>query len=137
MKQFYLLIFSCFLFFSCKKAVENVAEDAIVKIMVTGQWRVTKYTKGATDVTTDFSLYSFQFKENRTVDAIKSSAVERTGNWEGNASDLSAPTIYSNFTGASYPLTLLNGTFIVTKTGQTFVEAKMTVGRRRTFYSPG
>lgn len=133
MKSFFILLCSVLLLSSCKKAVEKVAEDAIVKIMVTGQWKVTKYTKGGTEVTGDFSAYSFQFKENKTVEAIKSGSIEQTGTWEGNASDLSAPTIYSNFTAALYPLTLLNGTFLVTKTGQTFVKAKKTVSAEEHF----
>lgn len=128
MKPVFLLLIVSFCFLSCKQTIENVGEDYIVKIMVTGQWRVTKYIKGGVDITNDFSLYSFQFKENRTVDAIKAGSLEKTGTWEGDASNFSAPTIYSNFDSPGYPLSLLNGTFFITNTGQTFVEAKINVG---------
>lgn len=133
MKSFSTLILSLILLSSCKKTVENVAEDIIVKIMITGQWKVTKYIKGGTELTGDFSAYTFQFKENKTVEAIKNGAIEKTGTWEGNATDPSGPTIYSNFTTPPYPLNLLNGTFQVIKTGQTFVEAKKTVSGEEHF----
>lgn len=127
MKNWLLVVVLSFCFVSCKKTIEKAAENAVVQIMVTGQWRVTKYTKASTDITSDFSAYTFQFKENRTVDALKSGVVEKTGTWEGDASNIYAPTIYSNFAGASHPLNLLNGTFLITNSGQTFVEAKITV----------
>lgn len=133
MKYFSLLFCSLMIVTSCKKTIEKAAEDAVVKIMVTGQWKITKYTQGSADITGEFAAYSFQFKENKTVDAIKSGAIEKTGTWEGNATDLNAPTIYANFTNATYPLSLLNGTFLVTKTGQTFVEAKKTVAAEEHF----
>jgi hypothetical protein len=111
-------------FFSCKKAIEEKKEDVIIKIMVSGQWTVSKYMKGDTAVTADFSPYRFQFRENGTVDAIRSNVVEKTGTWVGNAAML---TIYSNFTAAPYPLTLLNGTFRITDSGLNYVEATYTL----------
>lgn len=123
----YLIYFGFFisvLFASCDKAIEDAKEDAIIKIMVNGQWSVTKYIKGDSTVTPDFAGYTFQFYENRTVHAIKNTTVEKSGTWEGDGTAL---TIYSNFINANYPLTLLNGTFQLTNSGQTFVEAKITV----------
>src|SRR4028118_1825989 len=109
---------------SCTKTVEKTKEDAVIQIMVSGQWTVTKYTIGASTVTQDFAGYKFQFYENRTVDAIKNGSLQKSGSWEGNAAAL---TIYSNFAGASYPISLLNGTFKITDSGLTFVEAKLTL----------
>ena len=116
-----LLIIS---FTSCKKAIDKVKENAVIDIMVTGQWYVAKYLKASTDVTADFSGYKFQFYENRTVNAFKNSVVEKTGTWDGNANDL---TITSQFTNATYPLNLLNGTFKWTDSGDNFVVANATI----------
>ena len=111
-------------FTSCKKAIDKVKENAVIDIMVTGQWYVAKYLKASTDVTADFSGYKFQFYENRTVNAFKNSVVEKTGTWDGNANDL---TITSQFTNATYPLNLLNGTFKWTDSGDNFVVANATI----------
>ncbi len=85
---------------SCKKVIDKAKEDAVINIMVDGQWFITKYLKANIDVTNDFTGYKFQFFENRTVDAIKNNAVQKTGTWRGNATAL---TIYSNFANADYP----------------------------------
>lgn len=124
MKQFLLALFFAFTLASCTKTVEKTKEDAVIQIMVSGQWVVTKYTIGASTVTPDFAGYKFQFYENRTVDAIKNGFLQKSGTWEANAAAL---TIYSNFAGAIYPLSLLNGTFKITDSGLTFVEAKLTL----------
>jgi len=118
---FLLLVFSLT---ACKKAIEAAQEDLIVKAMTDGQWRVTKFEKGGTDVTTGFSPYKFQFYANNSVQAINNGSIESTGNWSGNAA---GRTIASNFTNASATLMLLNGTWQVTKNSWTFVEANQTV----------
>jgi hypothetical protein len=103
---------------ACKKTVEKVQEDALVKIITNGQWVVTKFTSGTTDVTSNYGGYRFQFKSDKTVDAIKNGAVEKTGTWDGNAYN---KTIISSFTNASSPLMLLNGTWHVTDSGLSYV----------------
>ena len=124
MKKIPLIILICFAFTNCKKAIENVQEDALIQIMTNGQWSVTSFKKGIDDVTADFSGYKFQFKSNRTVDAIKNNIVEKTGTWDVNAYNRSS---ISNFANATYPLLLLNGTFIITDSGLTYLEANQTV----------
>ncbi len=124
MKNILAFILIVIAFTGCKKTIENAQEDALIQIMTNGQWTVTSYKKGSDDVTADFSGYKFQFKSNRTVDAIKNSAVEKTGTWEGNAYNRS---IFSNFTNAANPLLLLNGTFMITDSGLAYVEANQTV----------
>lgn len=116
------VLFTCMLvaLFSCKKAIENAQEEAVIKAMINGQWSVTKYKKGTSDVTPDFSSYKFQFHENGKVDAIKNNVLEKTGTWTGDANTFS---ISSNFSTTVYPLTLLNGIFQISNSGQTFVEA--------------
>jgi len=93
--------------------------------MTNGQWTVTSYIKGGTDVTTDFAPYKFQFKTNFTVDAINSGTLEKTGTWNADAN---AQTITSAFANATNPLTLLNGTWNITNTTWTSVQANQTVG---------
>lgn len=103
---------------SCKKTVEKIQKDALTQIITNGQWAVTKFTKGTTDITADFSNYKFQFKEDRTVDAINNGTVEKTGTWDGNAS---TRTIVSSFTNASTALMQLNGSWYVNDSGLTYV----------------
>jgi hypothetical protein len=115
-----------FIFLSgCKKAIENKQEDLITKAMTDGQWVITNFTLNGTNITTDFSLYKFKYYSNKTVDAIKSGAVEKTGNWDGNAA---AMTTWASFASASHPLSLINGTWNITNNSWTFVVAKQTNG---------
>jgi len=125
MNRLLLPVILVLLLASCKKAKEKIAEDLIVKAMTDGQWKVTKFVDNSTDITSDYSTYVFQFHSNNTVDAIKNSVPEITGNWDGNASNL---TITSTFSGANYPIDLLNGTWAITNNSWTFVEAKKAVG---------
>lgn len=111
-------------FLSCKKAIEAAQEDIVVKAMTDGQWRVTKFTRDNNDVTSSFASYKFQFRSNKTVEAINNSSTETTGTWNGNASDR---TIASNFSTANATISLLNGTWNITNNSWTFVEATQTV----------
>ncbi len=121
----YLILITCSLF-SCgaKDIQQKAAEDIVVQIMVTGQWTVTAYTKGTADITSDFAPYKFQFQTNRTVDALKNSVLEKSGTWDANST---ARTITSNFTNASSPINLLNGTWTITNSTLTTVEASQTI----------
>lgn len=107
---------------ACNK--EKKAENIVVQAMVNGQWKVTSFNKGGTDVTSSFSSYKFQFKSNFTVDAINNGTVEMTGNWDADAV---AQSITSNFTNAGDPVMLLNGTWAITNNSWTWVEAKQTL----------
>jgi hypothetical protein len=124
MKNYFVIILLACALTACKKATQSVQEDLVVKAMTDGQWRVTKFISGSTDITTDFSLYKFQFKTNNTVDAIKSSSVENSGSWDGDAV---ARTITSSFTNATQTVMLLNGIWQITNNGWTFVEATQSV----------
>ena len=75
--------------------------------------------------TTDYANYKFKYYENKTVDAINNGSVEKTGQWDGNASN---NTTWANFTGAVYPLLLINGTWHIDRNSWTYVEASQTVG---------
>lgn len=125
MKQFAFSLLLLVLFTGCKKNVEKVAEDIVIRAMTNGQWKVTTYTINGSDFSGDFESYKFQFYENKTVDGIKNGVVEKSGTWNGDATNMS---ISSNFTNATHPLILLNGTWMITKNSFTYVEAKQTNG---------
>jgi hypothetical protein len=116
-----LSVLVCLLVFSgCKKAVEKAKENALMDLITNGQWKVSRYTKGTVNVTSNFIDYKFQFHSNGTVDAIKNGSFEKSGTWAGN---LTTRTIDSYFSNANETLTLLNGTWQVKKTSSTHVES--------------
>lgn len=110
---------------SCKKTVEGVAQDLIIQAMTNGQWVITRFTQNNTDITSSFSGYKFQYYANKTVDAIKNGMKERTGNWDGNATTM---TTWADFPGAPVPISLINGTWQITRNSWTFVEANQVNG---------
>ena len=63
--------------------------------------------------------------QNKTVDAINNGTVENTGTWDGNSA---TRTTSANFTGAVYPLNLINGNWNIDRNGWTYVEASQTIG---------
>lgn len=109
----------------CKKTIESIQEDYVIKAMTDGQWRVTSFKRDTADVTAGFSPYKFQFRSDKTVEAISNNVIESKGTWNADAT---AKTIASSFgNGAAATLTLLNGTWRITKNSWTFVEATQTV----------
>lgn len=112
------------LFFLCSCNKEEMTKNAVINAMTSGQWRVASFKDDATDITTDFAPYKFQFKENLTVDAINNAAVEKTGTW---TADANTKTITSTFDNVNAPLILLNGTWKITDNSWAFVEATQTV----------
>lgn len=125
MKKVVLIILGVALITGCKKLIEKKAEDAILNAMTSGDWIVKSFTSNGTDMTADFSPYQFRYFTNYTVDAINNGSVEKTGTWQGDAN---AMTISANFTNATNPLLLLNGTWQITDNSWTYVVATMTVG---------
>jgi len=109
----------------CKKLVEEIQQDLVIKAMTDGQWKITSFTQNGNNITANFSTYKFQYYSNKTVDAINNGSVEKTGTWDGNASTM---TTSANFTGAVTPLSLINGSWHITNNSWTFVEATQTVG---------
>ncbi|RYZ59159.1 MAG: hypothetical protein EOO14_08750 [Chitinophagaceae bacterium] len=108
----------------CKKLKENIQEDIVIKAMTDGQWRVSSFTKGSESKTADFSPYRFQFRSNKTVEAINNGTTEKTGSWEA---DPDSRTITSQFSDAATTVMLLNGTWKITRNSWDFVEATQTV----------
>ncbi len=109
----------------CKKAVQNAQEDLVIKAMTSGQWVVSTFTQNGSDITTNFTGYKFQYYSNKTVDAIKNGSLEKTGTWDGQASTM---TTWANFTNATTPLSLINGSWHIDNNSWTFVVATQTVG---------
>lgn len=125
MKKPLLILVGILLLTSCKQAVENAAENAILNAMTDGQWAITNFTTNGTDITGDFSGYRFQYFRDYHVDAIKNAAVEKTGTWQADAA---AMNISANFPNAIDPLLLINGTWHITDNSWTYVKATMTIG---------
>lgn len=114
----------------CKKTIENIKEDLVIKAMTDGQWKITSFTNGGNDITADFSAYRFKYYSNKTVDAINNGTVEKTGNWDGNSANM---TTWANFNGAVHPLILINGTWNITRNSWTYVEATQNIGGETKF----
>jgi|SRR5689334_14271306 hypothetical protein len=110
---------------ACKKTIQKKQEDLIIKAMTDGQWTVTSFTENGTDITTNFTGYKFQYYSNKTVDAIKNGAVEKTGTWDGDGPTM---TTWANFTNATAPLDLINGSWHINDSGWTYVVATQTTG---------
>ncbi|HVT84383.1 MAG TPA: hypothetical protein VHD35_04230 [Chitinophagaceae bacterium] len=125
MKKILILSTALFIISSCKKAVENILQDAVISAMTNGQWVITSFTDNGNNITSSFSGYKFQYYSNKTVDAIKNGAVERTGSWDGSATTM---TTWANFPSASSPLDLINGTWHIENNSWTFVVASQTNG---------
>ena len=115
---------------ACKKIVQKQEEDALLQLIVSGQWAVSKYTIDTSDVVLMFAPYRFQFKKDFTVDAINNGVVENTGTWNGS---IATRTITSNFPNPNPTLSLLNGTWRVTDSGSDYVEATQTINSKNHF----
>lgn len=121
MHRYLLLLLLLSTFSGCKKIKDNIEEKKVLDFITEGQWKVTTLTKGSADYSADFGGYNFQFKTNNIVDAIKNGTVQKTGSWQGNATNY---TINSSFPAdALHPLPLLNGTWQIVDGGSTFVVA--------------
>lgn len=126
MKKLFSLSFIVLVFLAgCKKNVQQAKEDLVILAMTNGQWKITSFTQNGTPITTDFSSYKFQYYSNKTVDAIKNGTVEITGNWDGNASNM---TTSASFTNPSYPINLINGSWHIDNNGWTYVVATQVNG---------
>lgn len=122
------LIFAVYLLFgfsSCEKAKEianQQAEDLVITLMTSGRWVVDQFSVSGVDVKPEFDGYEFQFFKDGTVDAIKGTTTTK-GTWKANQILM---TIESNFVSGNDTLKKLNYTWFITKSGLTYVEAKVT-----------
>ncbi len=125
MKKLTIIFIIAILLTGCKKTIEKIQQDLVIQAMTDGQWAITSFTLNGTTITTDFTNYRFKYYSNKTVDAINNGSVEKTGTWDGNASTM---TTSANFTAAAYPLSLINGNWLITRNSWTYVEATQTSG---------
>ena len=108
MKKFIAFFVIVVLLAGCKKSIENIQEDLVIKAMTDGQWAITNFTHNGINITSDFTPYKFKYYSNKTVDAINNGSVENTGTWDGDAPTM---TTSANFSSAAYPLNLVNGSW--------------------------
>ncbi len=124
MKTFFLFFLVFTVLTGCKKITEKAEDNAITMAITSGQWKVSRFVKNGSDITSEFTGYKFQFQSNRTVDAMKEGSVNASGTWAANVENRS---IASNFPNVQNPLLLLNGVWIITRNSWTFVEANQTI----------
>ena len=125
MKKIIAFIVIVVLLTGCKKSIENIQEDLVIKAMTDGQWAVTNFTHNGINITSDFTPYKFKYYSNKTVDAINNGSVENTGTWDGDAHTM---TTSANFSNAAYPLNLVNGSWHIDNSSWTSVVASQNVG---------
>ena len=119
-----LILFLFTTLYSCKKFIQQQEQNAIVKLVTNGQWKVTGYIDHQTDTfTNEFAGYLFQFNENGTVYGVVFGQ-QTNGTW---TADVSKKSITSNFPTATYPITLLNHTWTITDSYTDSVAAKTPV----------
>ena len=118
------LLFLFFIPFSCKKIIQQQEQNYIVSLVTNGTWRITGYLDHETyNLTDSFTGYSFQFNQNNTLYGTRFGQ-QTNGTWAVN---LSAKSITTNFPSATYPITLLNQTWIITDSYTDSVAAKAAV----------
>jgi len=110
--------------FSCKKYVQQQEQNYIVQLVTNGTWRITGYLDHQTfNLTDSFAGYAFQFNANNTLFGSRFGQ-QTYGTW---SVDISAKSITTNFPSATYPITLLNHTWIITDSYTDSVAAKAVV----------
>jgi len=110
--------------FSCKKFVQQQEQNAVVKLVTNGTWRITGYDDHQVKNLTDsFAGYSFQFNQNNTLYGTRFGQ-QTNGTW---SVDIGAKSITTTFPTASYPITLLNHVWIITDSYTDSVAAKTAV----------
>jgi hypothetical protein len=111
--------------FACKKAVDQVQQNALYDIITNGRWKVTKFDVGTTPKQAEYEGYEFQFYSNGVVKAFKSGSPDVNGTWDSNIDNL---TITSNFPGTTDPLKRFNGIWFITRTTEVTVQAVKSEG---------
>ena len=110
------------LFFSCKKFIQKQEENAVLKLMTSGFWKVTGFKQNDSDITTSFSGYLFKFDENNTVTGTIGSTSYK-GQW---SVDINARSITSDFPAGNDTIGKLNEVWKITDSYTDSVSAKST-----------
>jgi hypothetical protein len=109
---------------SCKKAVDNIQQNAIYEIITNGRWTVSRFDVAGVAKKNDYTGYEFQFFSNGVVTAFKESNSDINGNWSASIENL---TITSEFPGQGDPLRRFNTVWFITRTTETTVQARASV----------
>lgn len=117
------LLFLLTIPFSCKKFIQQQEQNYIVSIVTNGQWRITNYVDHQTNITDSFAGYAFQFNKDNTLYGIRYGQ-QTNGTY---TVDINKKSITTNFPSASYPMTMLNYTWIITDSYIDSVAAKALV----------
>ncbi len=119
-----LLLLLLFAPISCKKYIQQQEQNALVKLVTNGTWRVTGYIDHmTTNLTDSFSGYHFQFISNGIVYG-ELNGQKTYGSW---SADVAGKTIMSYFPGSAFPVNLLNHTWKITDSYADSVAAKTPV----------
>jgi hypothetical protein len=98
---------------ACKKAINSIKEDLMVNLITSHTWKVVKFMEGTANLTSEYSVYDFEFEKNSTVRAVLNGVTQATGTWVG---DETTQSITAAFPGAGTTLSKLSGIWIVTNT---------------------
>jgi len=109
---------------SCKKKIEQKAEDMVMDAITHGDWIVEQYSEGSNNLSSLFLSYSFKFNSDGTLISTANS-VNTNGTWAPNVSDY---TIDSEFPTAVDPLKKLNGVWKIKDSDWDYVKAQMPIG---------
>ena len=109
---------------SCKKYIQQQEQNALVKLVTQGTWRITGYyDHQVKNLTDSFVGYSFQFNQNNTLYGTRFGQ-QTDGTW---TVDIGAKSITTTFPSAAYPYTLLNHMWVITDSYTDSVAAKTAV----------
>lgn len=109
---------------SCKKAVDNIQQNAIYDIITNGRWTVSRFEVAGVSKTSEYAGFEFQFFSNGVVTAFKNGSSNVNGNWNASVENL---TITSEFPGQGDPLKRFNTVWFITRTTETTVQARASV----------
>lgn len=108
----------------CKKIIEEQQEKLLMNAITNGTWYVEQYRENATDITSTFSEYEFQFYKDGTLQGKRTGVEPDNGTWQASMENAS---ITARFPAANDPLKKVNGLWKITDSYMNYVEAEMKV----------
>ena len=123
--KYVLVICATLLVFGCAKTKENIIEQTALNMLDGTEWKIVSFKQANNDLTANFGMYLFRFNKDLTVNALRNSNTEATGNWQG---DIGNKTIYAHFPSAGQPILLLNATWTISQSTSKSLTANTTVG---------
>jgi hypothetical protein len=109
---------------SCKKAVDNIQQNAINDIITNGRWTVTRFEAAGVSKTAEYAGFEFQFFDNGVVTAFKDGSSNVNGKWSANIENI---TVTAEFPGQGDPLKRFNTIWFITRITETIVQARASV----------